>query len=158
MYTPSSSLSALLLLRGFTCPSSTAISTGEFSSHRARMRCRSNLRFRPVHAASSSSFSFSFSPVRSVLTEPYLRGHGGYLKGGYVPPFRGDDAFVSFKPNGGKNGRRLRPAVTIISWLFLLWPPPRSTDFKRIIVLHGSFARFLLNWPAPLLQEESPTV
>lgn len=65
-------------------------------------------------------------------------------------------AFVSFKPNGGKNGRRLRPAVTIISWLFLLWP--RSTDFKRIIVLHDdpSPDSFLIGPPCSSRRNHPP--
>lgn len=49
--------------------------------------------------------------------------------------------FVSFKTEW-KNGRRLHPAVTIISWLFLLW---LVLDFERIRFC-TDVARFLLNW------------
>lgn len=72
-----------------------------------------------------ASSPFPFNP--SDLTEPYLHGRvSGYRGEGEGETFPIADVFVSFKAEW-KNGRRLHPAVTIISWLFLLWPPASSS-------------------------------
>ena len=72
-----------------------------------------------------ASSPFPFNP--SDLTEPYLHGRvSGYRREGEGETFPIADVFVSFKAEW-KNGRRLHPAVTIISWLFLLWPPASSS-------------------------------
>lgn len=98
-----------------------------------------------------ASSPFPFNP--SDLTEPYLHGRvSGYRGEGEGETFPIADVFVSFKAEW-KNGRRLHPAVTIISWLFLLWPPAilDPTISSVSVFADTDVARFLLNWSASLL-------
>lgn len=93
-----------------------------------------------------ASSPFPFNP--SDLTEPYLHGRvSGYRREGEGETFPIADVFVSFKAEW-KNGRRLHPAVTIISWLFLLWPPAilDPTISSVSVFADTDVARFLLNW------------
>lgn len=93
-----------------------------------------------------ASSPFPFNP--SDLTESYLHGRvSGYRGEGEGETFPIADVFVSFKAEW-KNGRRLHPAVTIISWLFLLWPPAilDPTISSVSVFADTDVARFLLNW------------
>lgn len=93
-----------------------------------------------------ASSPFPFNP--SDLTEPYLHGRvSGYRGEGEGETFPIADVFVSFKAEW-KNGRRLHPAVTIISWLFLLWPPAilDPTISSVSVFADTDVVRFLFNW------------